>query len=74
MYSPIHTVSQITNFPHIDTDIFYYDFALDSLSRAMGNGCTDDAIRFYPLDRLGHNRLEDEKADAGAREHVADNS
>ena len=69
-----HAVSQITNFPHIDTDIFYYDFALDSLSRAMGNGCTDDAIRFYPLDRLGHNRLEDEKADAGAREHVADNS
>lgn len=63
-----HEVSRIKNFPLIDTDIFYYDFSLDSLSQAVGAGSADDARRFYPLDRLGRSRLEDEAPDAGARE------
>lgn len=65
-----HDVNRITNFPLIDTDIFYYDFSLDSLSQAVGAGSADDARLFYPLDRLGRNRLEDEASDAGAREFV----
>lgn len=65
-----HEVSRITNFPHIDTDIFYYDFSLDSLSQAVGAGCADDARLHYPLDRLGRSRLDDEAPDAGAREYV----
>ena len=65
-----HDVSRITNFPLIDTDIFSYDFSLDSLSQAIGAGSADDARLFYPLDRLGRNRLEDDAPDAGAREFV----
>lgn len=65
-----HDVNRITNFPLIDTDIFYYDFSLDSLSQAVGAGSADDARLLYPLDRLGRNRLEDEASDAGAREFV----
>lgn len=63
-----HEVSRITNFPLIDTDIFYYDFSLDSLSQAVGAGNSDDALNFYPFDRLGRSRSEDEAPDAGARE------
>ena len=63
-----HEVSRITNFPFIDTDIFYYDFSLDSLSQAVGAGNPEDALNLYPLDRLGRIRSEDEAPDAGARE------
>lgn len=63
-------VSRIGNFPLIDTDIFYYDFALDTLSQAIGAGGVDDARLFYPLDRLGRSRLDDDAPDAGAREYV----
>ena len=63
-----HEVSRIANFPLIDTDIFYYDFSLDSLSQAVGAGNPEDALNLYPLDRLGRSRLEDEAPDAGARE------
>lgn len=63
-----HDVSRITNFPLIDTDIFYYDFSLDSLSHAVGAACVDDALLFYPLDRRGRSRLGDDAPDAGARE------
>ncbi|MBQ8867769.1 MAG: hypothetical protein IJ013_08635 [Bacteroidaceae bacterium] len=70
-----HDVSRITNFPLIDTDIFYYDFSLDSLSQAVGAASADDARLFYPLDRLGYNRLEgDEAPDAGARERAEEDS
>ena len=65
-----HDVSRITNFPQIDTDIFYYDFSLDSLSRAVGAASVDDALLFYPLDRLGRNRLENDAPDAGALECI----
>lgn len=65
-----HDVSRITNFPLIDTGIFLYDFSLDSLSQAIGAGHRDDALRLYPLDRLGRSRLEDDAPDAGAREYV----
>lgn len=61
-------VSRIDNFPSIDTDIFYYDFALDSLSRAVGAGNPADARLLYPVDRLGRSRLDDDTPDAGARE------
>lgn len=61
-------VSRIGNFPLIDTDIFYYDFSLDSLSQAIGAGSPDDASLFYPLDRLGRSRMDDDVPDAGARE------
>ena len=64
-----HDVSRITNFPQIDTDIFFYDFSLDSLSRAVGAGSADDALRFYPLDRRGRSRLVDDAPDAGALEY-----
>ena len=63
-----HDVNRITNFPLIDTDIFYYDFSLDSLSQAVGAGNPEDALNLYPLDRLGRIRSEDEAPDAGARE------
>ena len=63
-----HEVSRITNFPFIDTDIFYYDLSLDSLSQAVGAGNPEDALNLYPLDRLGRIRSEDEAPDAGARE------
>ncbi len=63
-----HDVNRITNFPSIDTDIFYYDFSLDSLSQAVGAGNPEDALNLYPLDRLGRIRSEDEAPDAGARE------
>ena len=65
-----HDVSRITNFPLIDTDIFYYDFSLDSLSRAVGAASVDDALLYYPLDRRGRSRLEDDAPDAGAQERV----
>ena len=65
-----HDVSRITNFPLIDTDIFFYDFSLDSLSQAIGAGHRDDALNLYPLDRLGRSRLEDEAPDAGAQERL----
>lgn len=63
-----HEVSRITNFPKIDTDIFYYDFSLDSLSQAVGAGDSIDALNFYPLDRLGRNRMDGKVPDAGAQE------
>lgn len=63
-----HEVSHIDNFPLIDTDIFSYHFSLDSLSRAIGAGNADDARQYYPLDRLGRSRLDDEAPDAGAQE------
>lgn len=61
-------VHGISNFPAIDTDIFYYDFAPDSLSQAVGAASHEDARTHYPLDRRGRSRLEDEAPDAGARE------
>lgn len=61
-------VSRIRNFPLIDTDIFYYDFSLDSLSVARGAGNVEDARLFYPSDRNGKSRLEDDGPDAGAYE------
>ncbi len=64
------SVNRIENFPLIDTDIFYYDFSLDSLSQALDAGGSDDARLFYPLDRLGRSRLDDDAPDAGARERV----
>ena len=63
-----HDVSRMGNFPRIDTDIYYYDFSLDSLSRAVGAGCPDDARRYYPLDRLGRSRLANDAPNAGAEE------
>lgn len=66
-----HEVSHLGNFPLIDTDIFYYDFSLDSLSQAIGAGNRDDALNLYPLDRLGRSRLEDEAPDAGAQERLS---
>lgn len=65
-----YEVSRMKNFPLIDTDIFFYDFSLDSLSQAIGAGNRDDALNLYPLDRLGRSRLEDEAPDAGARERL----
>lgn len=62
-------VSRIDNFPLIDTDIFFYDFTLDSLSVAIGLGNESDALMRYPLDRLGRERLTDGTADAGAYEY-----
>ena len=61
-------VSRMGNFPRIDTDIFYYDFSLDSLSVAVGAGSVEDAVRYYPCDRLGRSRLDDGMPDAGAYE------
>ena len=65
-----YEVSRMKNFPLIDTDIFFYDFSLDSLSQAIGAGNRDDALNLYPLDRLGRSRLEDEAPDAGAQERL----
>lgn len=66
-----YEVSRMKNFPLIDTDIFFYDFSLDSLSQAIGAGNRDDALNLYPLDRLGRSRLEDEAPDAGAQERLS---
>lgn len=46
----------------------YYDFRLDSLSPARDIADSLIATR-YPLDRLGKNRLEDGKPDAGCYEY-----
>ena len=62
-------VSRIAHFPKIDTDIFYYDFSLDSLSTARGRGNIEDARLYYPTDRNGRSRLIDEAPDAGAYEY-----
>lgn len=63
-----HSVSRIENFPKIDTEVFFYDFSLDSLSLAIGTGSADEALEFYPYDRLGRSRMEDGSPDAGAQE------
>jgi len=63
--SPDSTAAQTKNFRKIDTDKLYYDFRLDSLSRAVGGAST---IYSLPYDRLGVPR--DDKPDIGCYEYV----
>lgn len=64
-------VGREKNFPHWNLDYLYFDFHLDSLSKAIGIGDTTITRSFYPLDRSGQVRLSDGKSDAGCYEFVA---
>jgi hypothetical protein len=63
--SPDSIAAQVKNFKKIDTDNLYYDFRLDSLSRAVGGASTKYSL---PYDRLGV--LRDDKPDIGCYEYV----
>ncbi len=58
------------NFPEFDLDALTFDFVPVEASQAIGNADTHITSSYYPLDRLGNNRLEDGKSDIGARELI----
>lgn len=56
--------------PLFDLDKLQFTFTLDPRSRAVGIADTEWTRTYYPKDRLGRDRLDDGKADAGCYEAV----
>lgn len=56
------------NFKEANTDIYYYDFRLDSLSQARGIG-SGEYVPYTPTDRLGKQRPTS-KPDAGCYQFI----
>ena len=57
------------NFKKFDYDNLVFDFRLDSLSKARNNADISITKQYYPLDRKGKARLEnDNKSDIGCYE------
>lgn len=57
------------NFRKFDYDYLVFDFELDTLSKAIGSADAAITLQYYPLDRKGRNRLDDDgKSDIGCYE------
>ena len=65
-----HKVWRENNFsPKFDLNKLIFTFALDSLSQAIDSADPQITRQYYPYDRLGRYRLQDNRPDMGCEEY-----